>query len=87
MSATATDPSGNTSEFSHDFGSDLPPTAVIGFTTLTVDEGVAMPFDGSGSPDPDGDPLNYSWSFGDGGTATGVAPMHTYRSVERSRHA
>ena len=81
VSATATDPSGNTSEFSHDFGSDSPPTAVIGFTTLTVDEGVAIPFDASGSLDPQGSPLSYNWSFGDGGTATGVDPIHTYRSV------
>ena len=37
--ATATDPGGNTSEFSHAFGVDIPPTAVIGFTNLSVDEG------------------------------------------------
>ena len=43
VSATATDPSGNTSEFAHDFGSDAPPTAVIGFTSLTVNEGVPDP--------------------------------------------
>ena len=30
--ATATDPGGNTSEFSQAFGVDIPPTAVIGFT-------------------------------------------------------
>ncbi len=81
VSATATDPSGNTSEFSHDFGSDAPPTAVIGFTSLTVDEGVAIPFDASESLDPQGSPLSYSWSFGDGATATGVDPIHTYRAV------
>ena len=81
VSATATDPSGNTSEFSHDFGNDTPPTAVIGFTTLTVNEGVAVPFDGTGSLDPQGSPLTYTWSFGDGGTATGAAPIHTYRSA------
>ncbi len=43
MTATATDPSGNTSEFSQEFGTDIPPTAVIGFTTLTVNEGRRSP--------------------------------------------
>ena len=81
ISATATDPDGNTSEFAHDFGNDSPPTAVIGFTTLTVDEGVPVPFDASGSLDPEGSPLSYSWMFGNLGTATGVAPIFTFRKV------
>ena len=81
MTATATDPSGNTSEFSQEFGVDSPPTAGIGFTSLTVNEGVPVPFDGLGSSTPDGDPLTYSWSFGDGGTATGARrrPTSTQR--------
>jgi PKD repeat protein len=35
-------------------------------------------FDGSGSTDPDGEPLSYSWNFGDGATGTGPAASHAY---------
>ena len=37
-------------------------------------------FDGSDSMDPDGVIVNYAWTFGDGATASGVAPSHTYAS-------
>lgn len=33
---------------------------------------------GAGSVDPDGTITAYRWSFGDGATATGVTPMHTF---------
>ena len=80
VTATATDPSGNTSEFSLASGMDQPPTAKIAFTTLTVDEGVSIPFDGSGSIDPNNGSLTYAWTFGDGATASGARPYHAFTS-------
>ena len=63
---------------------DLPPQAPVsnagGPYTGAVD--VAVNFDGSASTDPDGNIDSYSWDFGDGATATGVAPTHTYATSE-----
>lgn len=44
----------------------------------TGEPGVAVAFDGSGSSDPNGDALTYSWEFGDGAMDSGVSPSHTY---------
>ena len=44
----------------------------------TVYVGDVVTFNGSESYDPDGDPLVYTWDFGDGGTGLGVTKTHTY---------
>ena len=78
LSSTATDPAGNTSEFS----GNTPPVADAGpdqaLDQPAVDEEVLVTLDGSGSHDPDGDPIvDYVWTgpFPEGGgTVHGVNP-------------
>jgi glucose/arabinose dehydrogenase len=55
---------------------DRPPVADIGFTTDPDTNTVH--FDGTGSYDLDGDPISYSWDFGDGATSSDVNPVHAY---------
>jgi PKD repeat protein len=49
--------------------------AASGVVPLTVN------FDASGSSDPDGSIVSWTWNFGDGGTGNGVNPTHVYTSV------
>ena len=54
-----------------------PPTAVIsGPGTATV--GAVVSFSGAGSSDMDGSIASYAWSFGDGGSGSGVTASHTF---------
>ena len=43
-----------------------------------AEEGVAISFSSSGSTDPDGSIVGYSWDFGDGSTSTLENPSHSY---------
>jgi PKD repeat protein len=56
------------------------PTAVIETNRTSGPAPLSVSFDGRDSTDPDSDPLTYEWSFGDGATATGATPSHTYQN-------
>ena len=56
---------------------DDAPIANIGPST-TVNEGSAVQFDASGSQSLDGDPLTFTWNFGDGSSGSGAQPTHAY---------
>jgi glucose/arabinose dehydrogenase len=55
------------------------PTAVATATPSSGPAPLAVRFDSGGSTDPDGDPLTYTWSFGDGSAnGTGSTVNHSY---------
>ncbi|MHB1491643.1 MAG: PKD domain-containing protein, partial [Cellulomonas sp.] len=49
---------------------------VASFTPTVA--GLSVSVDGTSSADPEGSLASYSWSFGDGGTATGATAQHTF---------
>jgi YVTN family beta-propeller protein len=55
---------------------DQSPTAI--FSPPDVTAGLPATFEGAASTDPDGTIASWDWVFGDGDTATGVDPTHTY---------
>ena len=58
-----------------------PPIAGATATPSTGIAPLSVSFNGSSSSDPDGTIASYAWTFGDGGTATGIAPTHVYQAA------
>jgi branched-chain amino acid transport system substrate-binding protein len=56
---------------------NMPPFAVIN-GPYSGEEDSAISFSSSGSNDPDGSIVSYSWDFGDGETSTDADPSHVY---------
>lgn len=54
------------------------PIAAITANPTSGTAPLTVSFDAGSSVDPDGDALTYTWSFGDGNTATGITASHTY---------
>ncbi len=65
-----------TPETSPDANGDAPP--IVAFTVLEHDTKVKV--DASATVDPEGQPMQYVWDWGDGRTDTGVKAFHEYAS-------
>ena len=66
---------GNTNQQVNPIAPNTPPTASFTFSCSTN----SCSFDGSGSNDPDGSIISYSWLFGDATPAgSGTSPSHTF---------
>ncbi|WP_343073359.1 PQQ-dependent sugar dehydrogenase [Pyxidicoccus fallax] len=61
---------------------NTPPTAMASATPSQGDVPLHVRFSSAGSNDPDGDPLQYTWDFGDGSAPSDLAhPEHTYSTA------
>jgi PKD repeat protein len=69
-------------------GANQPPVAVAKANPASGDIGMTVNFDGSGSSDPNGDPLSYEWDLdGDGAfdDSSAVRPSWTYNTAGNYR--
>ena len=80
VSLTVTDNLGMTHTASTTITVDAVPAAAFTASSDPVTAGSAVGFNAGGSSDSVGTITGYSWNFGDGATATGADPSHTYTS-------
>ena len=59
-------------------GANQPPVAQASATPSTGPTPLTVNFSSAGSSDPEGQPLTYSWNFGDSTTSILANPSHTY---------
>jgi glucose/arabinose dehydrogenase/chitodextrinase len=57
-----------------------PPVAVASANPTSGQAPLSVALSSAGSSDPEGQPLSYSWTFGDGGTSTAPNPTHVYQT-------
>jgi PKD repeat protein len=59
-------------------GKNRPPVAVADASRHSGKTPLTVQFSSKGSHDPDGDPIQFLWDFGDGQTSTAANPQHVY---------
>lgn len=76
---TVTDDDGATDQISKTVSAtNRAPTSSFTYSPASPTTSETINFDGTGSSDADGSISSYSWTFGDGATATGATPGHAY---------
>jgi PKD repeat protein len=62
-------------------GSNQPPSAAAAASPTNGSAPLTVTFSSAGSSDPEGTPLTFNWTFGDGGTSTAANPSHIYAAA------
>ncbi len=62
-------------------GVNDPPVARVSATPTRGAPPLTVAFDASGSRDPEGTALSFSWDFGDGDSGSGATPSHVYQNA------